>query len=100
MRLTATDPPPGGVFPTAPNLLTPDVLEYHRVGVRGRVAYVELSEGEGFDRTPLYGVTFRRTNGRELWREDEGDPSRCFHDKAEAIAYIESFGSPLVGAPT
>ena len=79
--------PPRGVFRQV-NFMTPNVLAYYHGNLRGKAVYVELSEGEGINHEPLFGVTFRRSNGSELWREPDGDLSMPFHSKAEAMAYI------------
>ena len=78
--------PPRGVFRGA-NFMTPRPLEYYRRTLRGRSVYVELSEGEGFDHSPLYGVTFRFADGGELWRDGGSDPSRCFHSRSAALEW-------------
>lgn len=78
------------------NFVTPVILGYTRRRVRGRVAWVELSTGPGIAGSgDLYGVTFRRSGGGELWRETErgaqDDPSACFRSLREALDYIDTF---------
>lgn len=56
------------------NFMTPYNVQYRTVG---RFA-VELSEGEGFDRTPIYGVSVvDRATG-----EMDFELSYCFHSEA------------------
>lgn len=69
---------PSGIFRGA-NFMTPNVIEHYRRTMRGRVAYVEISEGTGMSREPIYGVTFRYADGSELWRNGEKDPSACVY---------------------
>lgn len=67
------------------NLMTPDVIRY---GVSGPYAY-ELSEGEGFSREPIYGVTvLLRGSG-----ERRNDLSKCVYSLAGAEAYIREIGA-------
>lgn len=69
-------------FPNT-NFMTPNIL---RVGFRGRYAY-ELSEGEGFDRRPIFGVSLRLKS-----TADHVD-GKLFQKKTEA----ENFISELEG---
>jgi len=76
---TEIDFPPRGTF-QGTNFMTPEVKAYYKRTIGGRVAYVELSEGSGFNHEPIYGVTFRRDGGGRL----DPDPSKMFKSRTEA----------------
>ena len=82
MTLTSA---PSGVF-TGRNFMTPDVIAYYRITIRGRTAYVELSSGEGMSREVIYGVTVRATGGDRL----TPDPSTLCHSRGEATTFIRN----------
>lgn len=85
---------PRGVFPSEPNMFTPHIIGYAKGTVNGRVAWIELSWGESIMRAQekLYGVTFRRADGSELWREGpDVDPSTAFGSRLEAEELIERY---------
>lgn len=75
---------PRGIF-RGVNFMTPRILAFYRVTVAGRTAYVELSEGEGLDREPIFGVTFRAADGSRL----EPDPSGVFASVKNAHLHIQ-----------
>jgi hypothetical protein len=70
------------------NFMTPTIIGYYSRKMGSRVVHVELSKGYGIDDEPFYGVTFRRPDGKELWRTG-ADPSRCFRLRADAEAWID-----------
>ncbi len=88
--------PGPGIFKNS-NFMTPDVVGYARKIIRCRVAWVELSRGRGFEGEPIWGVTFRRADGGELFREPEGlegDPSKgVFFSQRQAMKYLDGFGN-------
>lgn len=63
------------------NFMTPDIINYYKL--RSGYGYAELSEGEGFHREPIYGVTIRP--------EQKPSLSRMFRSKIDAIEYIGDF---------
>jgi len=69
------------VYGTSTNFMTPNVLKR---GVKGNFAY-EISEGEGFNREPIFGVTFinRATETQEY------DLSKMVYSLQEANEYLE-----------
>jgi hypothetical protein len=74
---------PDGLF-RGRNFMTPDVIAYYKL-YKG---YAELSDGTGFNRQPIYGVTVQGY-GETL----DGIPdtaSRMFRSKAEALSYIQA----------
>ena len=73
------------------NFMTPTALAYRWLTVEGKRWAVELSEGEGFDREPIFGVTFRDP---ENPNEAEIELSGLFHSKREASRRFngEDFG--------
>lgn len=81
-----------GTFPGR-NIMTPTVLGYARCTVGGKFAWAELSSGRGLSPgTTIYGVTFRRPGGGELWREGPGiDPSGCYHSRHKAEEQIKTY---------
>ena len=79
---------PAGVF-RGRNFMTPNVLRYYRKTFAGRTAYVELSEGEGMRREPIFGVTVRDAIGERF----APDPSALFGSLREAERYIRDLGA-------
>lgn len=73
------------VYGDSTNFMTPDVLEY---GELPKDRYYELSEGEGFDREPIFGVTvvFLDYDGKHKRSENE---SKLVFSMREARQYIE-----------
>jgi hypothetical protein len=71
------------VYKGGKNFMTPYVLS---TSMKGKDCAVELSEGEGFDRNPIYGVTVVRLKDGE-WTACY-DESQCFHNKTLAQEYI------------
>jgi hypothetical protein len=66
------------------NIMTPDVIEYLQAG-----AYiVELSEGTGFSREPIFGVTVLELDGDDVKRRN--DLSQLCHSLDDARDVIES----------
>lgn len=61
--------------------MTPDIIEYYKVN--NRSIYIELSTGEGFKETKLFGVTF--SNGDELLHEY----NKSFSNLTDAKDYID-----------
>lgn len=88
------DRAPRGVF-RGNNFVTPRILGYVRCRVHEKRAWAELSSGSGiFDpKSTLYGVTFRRPDGSELWCEEDGDPSGCFASRREALDHIAEYAT-------
>jgi hypothetical protein len=70
--------PPNGLFEGV-NFMTPDVLSYHNLG---HGTWVELSQGRGMNRQPIFGVTVRP--------EPSPARSKLCQSKAEAVRYINS----------
>jgi hypothetical protein len=99
-RAELLDRAPAGVF-RGRNFITPNVEGYARCRVGFGVAWVELATGPGIldPESTLYGVTFRRADGSELWREDL-DPSGCFSSEAEALSRIEEYTQRRLGDKT
>jgi hypothetical protein len=69
-----------------PNFMTPHII---RVAQGDDNMIVELSEGEGFDHEPLYGVSVLKYKGNgeftTMTRGNDTDPdSKCFQDRKEA----------------
>lgn len=66
------------------NIMTPDVVRY---GVSGAYAY-ELSQGEGFKREPIFGVSvITRKYG-----ESRHELSKMFYSLEEAEGWIVEIG--------
>ncbi len=63
------------------NFMTPSVLRY---GWKGNFAF-ELSQGEGFKREAIFGVTVKTADG-----ESDYDKSAMFYSRDEAEAHIAS----------
>lgn len=63
------------------NIMTPEILAY---GVQGIFAY-ELSEGTGFRREPIFGVTVMELSGTR-----RHDLSQMFHSLEDADEYIHT----------
>jgi hypothetical protein len=68
------------------NFMTPDALTYGLI--TPSLAY-ELSEGEGLDRTPIFGVTIVEWKGRKE-TERKHDLSKMFATRKDAEDYIQS----------
>ncbi len=67
------------------NIMTPEILQF---GVSGKYAY-ELSQGTGFKREPIFGVTvLRRKTG-----ERRDDLSKMFYSLEEADGWINQIGA-------
>lgn len=66
------------------NIMTPDVIRY---GVAGKYAY-ELTEGTGFKREPIFGVTILTRR----YGEHRHDLSKMFYSIEEAEAWISTLG--------
>lgn len=64
-----------------PNFMTPHVIKY----VDTDKYLIELSEGEGFTRNKIYGVTVVGVNGE---RDPTGELSNMFHSRKEAEDWI------------
>ena len=99
--LQLRDSAPYGTFSGA-NIITPDVVGYARGYFRGGVVWMELTTGKGFigDRD-YFGVAFRRPGGGALFFEPEGlegDPSRMFTSRAEALDFMAGFCDPQPAA--
>jgi hypothetical protein len=84
--------PPRGTFKGA-NFVTPALIEYRQGTYDGKPVFIEISKenppyfpGRS---APMYGVTFRRPGGGELWRESH-DPSTSCESYEEALSYLES----------
>jgi hypothetical protein len=65
------------------NFMTPRVLGYFRCNDHA----VELSQGEGFTRKPIYGVSVRPDEFHVL--------SKLFDSKSDAMEYIECLSSQI-----
>lgn len=63
------------------NFMTPTVLAYRWRFVGGKWWAVELSEGEGFDGHPIFGVTFRDPDDPD---DAELELSGMFHTRHQA----------------
>jgi len=77
--MTHTIIKPKGIF-QGNNFMTPNILAYYRT----RRGYAELSEGTGFSREPIFGVTVHDYKGNDTGQ------SKMVFSKDEAIKYIES----------
>lgn len=72
------------VFNGQNNFMTPTVISTRKNGE----TVAELSQGEGFGRSPIYGVTVvKQVDGK--WVSDYAR-GQMFHDRAEAVAYYNS----------
>ena len=78
--LKSTHAVPAGVFKGS-NFMTPKWLGYFMV----RGGWAELSQGRGMEGEPIFGVTVRDSNGRDL----EPKASRLCFSRREATAYLE-----------
>jgi hypothetical protein len=68
------------------NFMTPHILAYYFIPHKPNFAQIliEISEGTGFDRQPIYGVTCSN-NGKSY-----DNLSKCLHSENEVIDYINS----------
>jgi hypothetical protein len=74
----------------ARNFMTPDLISY---GKSGRFVY-ELSQGEGFSREPIYGVTVLEiTNGAMGTTVRRHDLSKMFFNIRDALSYAKNLKS-------
>lgn len=79
-------------YGTCTNFMTPAPLRYGWA-IPDRVAY-ELSEGEGFSREPIYGVTFVRLNADKSTTRLT-DQSKVVWSRKEATALIMAVATTL-----
>lgn len=67
------------------NMMTPDVIRYGR---KNGFVY-EISQGEGFKREPIFGVSVATSEG-----ERDHDKSAMFHSLADANTYVKRGFTP------
>ncbi len=69
------------------NFMTPTVISYHDNGQIAPDTMIELSSGSGMTGNTIFGVTVlkRGINGID----NDHDSSKMFHDRSEALEYIE-----------
>lgn len=70
------------------NMMTPRILATRKVS--GKDVFVELSEGEGFDHKPIYGVSVFHRSPEGVFKSGEDSRSQMFHDKDEAKKHYRS----------
>jgi hypothetical protein len=87
MQTQQTHDVPSGVF-RGQNFMTPEWLGYFKRMFRGVVVWIELSTGRGMSNQPIFGVSFRDSNGAHVRREDGSAIGGCFQSRSSAMEYI------------
>ena len=72
------------VFKGNPNFITPNFCGYYK----GNGYFIELSEGNGMDNKPLYGVTVIKEKDNKY--NQDYDKCDCFKSVENAQSYIDS----------